>query len=65
MECWVVWGQALAIAMPMSGTSSTDVLIWSLLIAVGTAALLWPGRYRLLERIMIVGGGRIYPGLGF
>jgi Mn2+/Fe2+ NRAMP family transporter len=47
-------GQALAIARPMTGTASTDVLIWSLLIAVGTAALLCPGRYRLLERIMIV-----------
>ncbi|MBT5903738.1 MAG: Nramp family divalent metal transporter [Opitutaceae bacterium] len=47
-------GQALAIAAPMSGTTSTDVLIWALLVAVVTAALLWPGRYRLLERIMIV-----------
>lgn len=47
-------GQALALAMPISEVKSTSVMIWSLLIAVGTAALLWPGRYQLLERIMIV-----------
>lgn len=47
-------GQALALALPINDTKSTSVLIWSLVIAVATAALLWPGRYRLLERIMIV-----------
>ncbi len=47
-------GQALALAMPVSEVRSTTVLIWALVVAAGTAALLWPGRYRLLERIMIV-----------
>lgn len=47
-------GQALHLALPLSSTASTSVLIWGLLIAAGTAALLWPGRYGLLERFMIV-----------
>jgi hypothetical protein len=55
----------LALAMPISEVKSTSVLIWSLLIAVGTAALLWPGRYQLLERIMIVIVGGVYFNFGF
>ena len=47
-------GQAMAMAMPINEVRSTTVLIWSLVVAVGTAALLWPGRYGMLERIMIV-----------
>ncbi|GAB5561538.1 MAG: hypothetical protein SynsKO_31850 [Synoicihabitans sp.] len=47
-------GQALALSVPLSETQSTSVLIWALIIAVGTAALLWPGKYQLMERVMIV-----------
>jgi Mn2+/Fe2+ NRAMP family transporter len=57
-------GQALAMTLPITGdfaaglisgdlSNSSDPKIWAVIIAVGTALLLYFGRYRLLETLCV------------